>query len=61
MSNLYLICGMSGSGKTTLAKKLESTISTVRLCGDELIIGLWIAPSKIRTIRSKFNTGDKNL
>ncbi|MEI6806980.1 MAG: hypothetical protein WCK49_10860, partial [Myxococcaceae bacterium] len=23
--------------------------------------GLWIAPSKIRTIRSKFNTGDKNL
>ena len=37
MSNLYLICGMSGSGKTTLAKKLESTISTVRLCGDELI------------------------
>jgi predicted kinase len=37
MSNLYLICGMSGAGKTTLAKKLESNMSAVRLCGDEFI------------------------
>lgn len=37
MSNLHLICGMSGAGKTTLAKKLESNMRAVRLCGDEFI------------------------
>jgi len=38
-SYLHLICGMAGAGKSTLAKKLEETLSAVRLSPDE-----WIEP-----------------
>jgi predicted kinase len=41
-ATLFIICGLPGSGKTTLAKKIEGSLSAVRMSADDWMTALSI-------------------
>jgi predicted kinase len=41
-ATLFIICGLPGAGKTTLAKKIEGSLSAVRMSADDWMTALSI-------------------
>jgi predicted kinase len=41
-TTLFIICGLPGAGKTTLAKKIEGSLSAVRMSADDWMTALSI-------------------
>jgi predicted kinase len=42
-TTLFIICGLPGAGKTTLAKKIEGSLSAVRMSADDWMTALSIS------------------
>ena len=41
-ATLFIVCGLPGAGKTTLAKKIEASLSAVRMSADDWMTALSI-------------------
>jgi predicted kinase len=41
-ATLFIVCGLPGSGKTTLAKRIETSLSAVRMSADDWMTALSI-------------------
>ncbi len=64
-ARLILICGLPGSGKTTLAKRLESSLSAIRLSADDwmdvLAANLWNEEARARVEALQWVFGQRLL